>query len=137
MSKRIWDDETGLLTFEWILMISVLVIGVIAGLAAVRDSLNAELLDLSQSIGLIDQGYRYDGLRSEVVQGEGQQGNMFFDVARVAGSSNDDDKLTAEMDTLPPVEMIQLQENGPAVPARRVVQRNEHAPTAPAEPETP
>ena len=60
--KRFMNEEAGVLTFEWILLITILVIGVIAGLAAVRDALNVELADIAQAIGSIDQSYSYYGL---------------------------------------------------------------------------
>ena len=44
----------GVLTFEWILLISLLVIGVIGGLSAVRNSILCELGDLSECIRAID-----------------------------------------------------------------------------------
>lgn len=44
----------GSLTFEWILLISLLVIGIIGGLAAVRNALLCELQDLTQCIEAID-----------------------------------------------------------------------------------
>ncbi len=44
----------GVLTFEWILLVSLLVIGVIGGLSAVRNALLCELEDLSQCIRAID-----------------------------------------------------------------------------------
>lgn len=40
----------GILTFEWILLISLLVIGIIGGLSAVRNSLLSELNDLDECI---------------------------------------------------------------------------------------
>jgi hypothetical protein len=40
----------GVLTFEWILLISVVVIGIIGGLSAVRDALICELKDLADCI---------------------------------------------------------------------------------------
>ena len=43
----------GVLTFEWILLISLLVIGVIGGLAAVRNALIGELDDLTVCIEAI------------------------------------------------------------------------------------
>ncbi|NQT36479.1 MAG: hypothetical protein HQ581_03265 [Planctomycetes bacterium] len=44
----------GVLTFEWILLISLLVIGIIGGLSAVRDALNCELIDLAECIESIE-----------------------------------------------------------------------------------
>ena len=40
----------GVLTLEWILLITVVVIGVIGGIAAVRDAVNSELHDLGSAI---------------------------------------------------------------------------------------
>lgn len=44
------SSRRGVLTFEWILLISLLVIGIIGGLSAVRNSLLSELNDLDQCI---------------------------------------------------------------------------------------
>jgi len=43
-----------MLTFEWILLISLLVIGIIGGLAAVRDALLCELTDLADCIDALN-----------------------------------------------------------------------------------
>lgn len=40
----------GALTLEWILIVTVLVIGVIGGLGIVRNALIAEMADMSESI---------------------------------------------------------------------------------------
>jgi hypothetical protein len=40
----------GVLTLEWILLVTVIVIGVIGGLGAVRSATLGELLDLAQAI---------------------------------------------------------------------------------------
>ncbi len=39
-----------MLTFEWILLISLLVIGIIGGLSAVRNAILCELTDLAECI---------------------------------------------------------------------------------------
>lgn len=46
----------GVLTFEWILLISLLVIGIIGGLSAVRNALLCELQDLEACIEAISCG---------------------------------------------------------------------------------
>ena len=40
----------GALTLEWVLLVTVLVIGIIGGLGAVRNATNGELLDLAEAI---------------------------------------------------------------------------------------
>jgi len=54
---RAWQEDEGVLTFEWILLITVLVIGIVGGLSAVRDAVISELGDLSHAITLLDQSY--------------------------------------------------------------------------------
>ena len=46
----------GVLTFEWILLISLLVIGIIGGLSAVRNALLCELKDMADCIQAINCG---------------------------------------------------------------------------------
>jgi hypothetical protein len=42
-----------MVTFEWILLISLLVIGIIGGLSAVRNAILCELQDLANCIGAL------------------------------------------------------------------------------------
>ncbi|MBX7073879.1 MAG: hypothetical protein K1X71_12090 [Pirellulales bacterium] len=55
--QRVWQEEHGVLTFEWILLITVLVIGIVGGLSAVRDALISELGDVAEAIVSLDQSY--------------------------------------------------------------------------------
>ncbi|MDO4569244.1 MAG: hypothetical protein Q4D38_02550 [Planctomycetia bacterium] len=57
MINRIWNDESGVLTFEWILLITLLVIGIVGGLAAVRDAYIYELGSVAAAIGAVDTSY--------------------------------------------------------------------------------
>jgi hypothetical protein len=50
------SKRRGALTLEWILLVTVLVIGIIGGMAAVRNATNAELLDLANAISAINVG---------------------------------------------------------------------------------
>lgn len=50
-------DDRGVLTFEWILLITVLIIGIVGGLSAVRDGLITELGDVTGAVMHIDQSY--------------------------------------------------------------------------------
>jgi len=49
-SRRPRLSRRGMLTLEWILLLTVVVIGVIGGLAAVRNAILDELHDLQQVI---------------------------------------------------------------------------------------
>ena len=47
-------QRRGSLSLEWVLLVTVIVIGLIGGLAAVRNAINLELLDLAQAIEAIN-----------------------------------------------------------------------------------
>lgn len=49
-------QRRGALTLEWILLVTVLVIGIIGGLGAVRAATVAELIDLAGAIEAINMG---------------------------------------------------------------------------------
>lgn len=57
MLNRLYKDESGVLTFEWILLITVLVIGIVGALSAVRDAINTELGDVAEAMVALDQSY--------------------------------------------------------------------------------
>ena len=56
--SRIWRDDEGVLTFEWILLITIIVIGIVGGVSAVRDALISELGDVTGAAVNIDQSYQ-------------------------------------------------------------------------------
>jgi Flp pilus assembly pilin Flp len=53
--RRIWSNQSGALKFEWILVSTLMVFGVIAATATLRDSLLNELNDISGAILSINQ----------------------------------------------------------------------------------
>ena len=55
--NRVWREDEGVLTFEWILLITILVIGMTGALGAVRDALLTELGDIAYAIVAVDQSY--------------------------------------------------------------------------------
>ena len=55
--NRFFKEESGVLTFEWILLITVLVIGIVGGLSAVRDAMICELADVTGAMVALDQSY--------------------------------------------------------------------------------
>jgi hypothetical protein len=61
--SRLWKEETGaILSAEVMLVASILVIGVIAGLASLRDSVTTELADLAQALANVNQSYSFSGV---------------------------------------------------------------------------
>ena len=55
---RMWHEQDGVLSFEWTMLASLLTIGVVAGLASVRDGVIDEMGDLTRSVTSLDQSYR-------------------------------------------------------------------------------
>ena len=50
------------LTAELVLLVTILVFGAIVGMVSMRDALNAEMDDVAEAIGAVDQGYQYQGI---------------------------------------------------------------------------
>ena len=88
------DEDDGVLSFEWALLLTLLVIGVVAGLAAARDALVNEFSDAANSAVLIDQSYQ---LHPITVNGISTNGSSFTDDASFSAegrTSNPDDQNT-------------------------------------------
>ena len=56
--KRLWHEEDGVLSFEWTLLTSLLTVGVVSGIASVRDAAVDEMGDLAQAMIALDQSYQ-------------------------------------------------------------------------------
>jgi Flp pilus assembly pilin Flp len=57
MLKRMWREDEGVLTFEWILLTTLLVIGLVGAMSGVRDAINSELTDVAAAMVSLDQSY--------------------------------------------------------------------------------
>ncbi len=63
--KRLWHDDGGaLIATEFVLAACILVLGVVAGLQAVRSSLNQQLEDTAGAINALDPQYMMSGQRN-------------------------------------------------------------------------
>lgn len=54
---RIWKEDDGVLSFEWILLLTLLTIGIVGGIAAARDAIIDEFGDVAQAMLALDQSY--------------------------------------------------------------------------------
>ena len=62
--KRLWRDEAGVTyTIEIILVATVVSLGLIVGMSALRDSVNNELADVGSAIDELNQTYVIDSIR--------------------------------------------------------------------------
>lgn len=61
--RKLFNDEAGfIVSAELILVLTIAVLGMVVGLASLRDSLSAELNDIGSAFGALDQGYNLPGL---------------------------------------------------------------------------
>jgi hypothetical protein len=82
---RLWTEDAGaILSAEVMLVASILVIGVIAGLTSLRDSVTTELADLAQALGNINQSYSYSGTQGHHTFNGGGQFVDNYDFCDVA-----------------------------------------------------
>src|SRR5438067_159711 len=54
---QMWVEDDGVLSFEWTLLATMLTIGIVSGLTAVRDGIIDELGDVAQAMQSVDQSY--------------------------------------------------------------------------------
>jgi hypothetical protein len=55
--SRLWHETDGVLSFEWIMLTSLLTGGGVSGVAAVRDAVTDEMGAVAQAMGRLDQSY--------------------------------------------------------------------------------
>jgi Flp pilus assembly pilin Flp len=87
----LWTEEDGILSFEWTLLLTLLTIGIVAGLAAARDAVIDELGDVAEAAQALDQSY---SLAAFVIPGifetnasvfqEGPEDRVFQDCGRTS-----------------------------------------------------
>lgn len=59
--RKFWNDEAGFVTLEYLFGATILVIGMVVGLVALKNSINAELGELGEAIQALSQGYSFNG----------------------------------------------------------------------------
>ena len=59
---RLWKDDCGaLLALEWVVLATIMVIGIMTGLTAVRQGVIAELHDVANALLALNQSYSFSG----------------------------------------------------------------------------
>jgi len=67
--KCLWQDEHGvILSTEIVIVGSVLVVGLITGMASLQQAVNGEMEDLAGAIGSLNQSYSYSGQETDCVK---------------------------------------------------------------------
>ncbi|MDO4425735.1 MAG: hypothetical protein Q4D17_08245 [Planctomycetia bacterium] len=55
----------GVLTLEWLLLFVLLTIGIVGGIAAMRDSISLKFISASEALGALDTSYEVPDYESE------------------------------------------------------------------------
>lgn len=55
--RKAKQRRRGVLTFEWVLLITVLVIGIVGGYSAIRDAVIDEMGDIAGAVIAVDQSF--------------------------------------------------------------------------------
>jgi hypothetical protein len=82
--NRIKKQSGFIVTMELLVLSAILVLGLIVGMVDVRDSMLAELGDLSESIGALNQAYTIDGV-SNAANTAATSGSQWLDAEDNAG----------------------------------------------------
>lgn len=75
--KTLWLEDNGLLSFEWVLLTTLLVIGIVAGLSGARDAVISELGDVAGAAICLDQSWNVGSVTT--AEGETLAGGFSFD----------------------------------------------------------
>ena len=63
IAKKLWNDDKGfVVSIELILIATIAVIGLLTGLASVRDGVVSELSDVAGAVQDLNQSYSYNGV---------------------------------------------------------------------------
>jgi len=79
MLHQLWKDEAGfVVSTELVLIATILVIGMVVGLATVRNAVVQELGDVALAVGSINQSYMYTGVAGRA-DSSATAGSQFID----------------------------------------------------------
>ena len=82
--RKLFNDEAGfIISAELVLVLTIGVLGMIVGLASLRDSIDSELVDLSDAFGAISQSFNYKSIFKSLTLDNGEH-------ARSSGSGFND-----------------------------------------------
>ena len=85
--KNLLNDECGfVVSAELILVATVAVLGLVVGLAEVRQAVSEELEDVASAIGSLNQGYCFTGLQTQKAH---SNGSHFHDHADFCDGQDD------------------------------------------------
>ncbi|MDX1943892.1 MAG: hypothetical protein SFU86_00680 [Pirellulaceae bacterium] len=85
--RRLWNENDGLLSFEWTLLVTLVAIGVVCGLSVARDAVIDELGDVAEALVALDDSYVLDRPLALSVDPDGAGPQASAEVGTAAGSA--------------------------------------------------
>lgn len=64
MFSKLWNDESGIVALEYLLIMTIVGLALVVGFSSVASALNVEFTELSNAILALDQSYSYDAASS-------------------------------------------------------------------------
>lgn len=106
MLRTLLNDEAGfVVSAELVLVATILVIGMIVGLSEVQHAVVAELNDVAEAVGELNQSYSYTGFSAiKTIGAETGQIKSFTSGSDFADNLDDCDKNECELDCLVPTD---------------------------------
>lgn len=87
---KLWQDETGfVISSEMVFIATIVVIGMVTGLATVRDQVALELADIADAVSELDQSYSYAAVTATVGSVAGSSFNDQPDFCEQVGAGAD------------------------------------------------
>jgi len=66
---KLWNDDAGIVALEYLLLATIVGLGLVVGLSALSEALNQEMVELSNAILALDQSYTYASQTSRTFSG--------------------------------------------------------------------
>ena len=94
MFMQIVNEESGVLTFEWVLLVTLVVIGLVAGMSTVRDTTNSEINDLATVTMALEQSYGVHKISGQVAGSLDHNATILTVTASSTDMSHQNGKVT-------------------------------------------
>ncbi len=60
LTKRVFREESGLLTLEWTFLLGILVVGIVGGIVVIRDAITVQYANTSGALGAVNFSYKIE-----------------------------------------------------------------------------
>lgn len=91
--SKLWNDDAGIVALEYLLVATIIGLGLVVGLSTLSAAINVELTELASAILALDQSYSIAGQSSCVGTKSGvnvqdvSQGTVSFTILPIAGGN--------------------------------------------------